>query len=369
MEDIFGQISNATMATAHQKIWDEVIKRLTWIANGSWLSGNLLKLDSETIWIPPQRPSGSGYSWSKHHLGIDSNFSDPVPLIQSYKLTQGTRLYKIAGLSLALFEEANKVGAEVLDYAKSLDAKLRKEFGIKFTGEFGIDTVKEEHADYPRLAIFICERQWLFSTNGLTLVKGVIQPDVPQSAHIMHGTYIVWSGPLANAEKRLLFVDALLTDNKKALKILEKIKPLKTAAEALGHGKNGLQMALNKADASEGKDVELDPTKLCYTALCHTLYFGGKTWKFHNGAKVVRVLIDAHQRGLEDIHIDEIEAALPSALHGLPLSQIFKSSAKDATWKDLVVAGHGKGFYRINPAYLENGIKEIRLGVPGTLKS
>jgi hypothetical protein len=110
------------------------------------------------------------------------------------------------------------------------------------------------------------------------------------------------------------------------------------------------------------KFPEEGKTKLRYTKQCHTVSCGKEKWAFHNGAQVIKVLIAAFKKGALEIHIDDIHEKLPEGLQGQPLSQIFKQRDKDAAWKKLIIQGlSGKGFYQLNPKYLENGIEEIDL--------
>lgn len=110
------------------------------------------------------------------------------------------------------------------------------------------------------------------------------------------------------------------------------------------------------------KTSEAGKTKLRYTKQCHTVSCGKEKWAFHNGSQVIKVLIAAFKKGVSEMHIDDIWESLPEGLRGQPLSQIFKQRDKDAAWKKLVVPGpSGKGFYQLNPEYLENGVEEIDL--------
>ena len=103
-------------------------------------------------------------------------------------------------------------------------------------------------------------------------------------------------------------------------------------------------------------------TQLCFTKLGHTVIFGKEKWMFHsNAAQVVRILIRAVQQGIPQVHIEEIHSSLPKEIQSQSLSQIFKKREKDAAWKKLVIPGSGKGFWQINPQYLENGVREIDL--------
>ena len=109
---------------------------------------------------------------------------------------------------------------------------------------------------------------------------------------------------------------------------------------------------------------ETGETRLCYSKLCHVVVFGKKKWSFHtNAAKVVRILVETYKRGLPEIHIDEIHSYLPKEIQSDSLSQIFKSH-KGESWKELVITGpSGKGFWQLNPKYLEKGVEEIDLGL------
>ena len=109
---------------------------------------------------------------------------------------------------------------------------------------------------------------------------------------------------------------------------------------------------------------ETGETRLCYSKLCHVVVFGKKKWSFHtNAAKVVRILVQTYKRGLPEIHIDEIHGYLPKEIQSDSLSQIFKSH-KGESWKELVITGiSGKGFWQLNPKYLEKGVEEIDLGL------
>jgi len=175
----------------------------------------------------------------------------------------------------------------------------------------------------------------------------------------------VWCGEETKVEHFLKIIDNLLMDTKAADGLEKRLEELKRATAELNTGKYGIQTAYHKMGAHDVGEADRDPTKLCYTPLCHSVFFGDETWTFHNGAQVIRVLVDAYIKGLEEIHIKEILQALPENFNNAPLSQIFKKTRKSAAWKKLVVDGpSGKGFYRLNPIYLENGVKEIRLGLP-----
>lgn len=351
--------------TLKEKLWSQIILRLTWVTNGCTSASYLLKQVPERIEIPPARPSGSIVTHSYQCIGLDSNFLPPVPALSSFKMARGSHAHKLVGLSIDLFEEANKAGSNVLKFAQTIEAKLKKEFEAKDVGHPGLARNLEEYADYPRLSIFISERLLGFQVNGLSdPVAGPSQSEGPAFAVIYHDGNTVWSGPAAKAESRLAFVDALLLDKAQGVKLGARLQKIGAAAKGLDLGKQGLQAAYHKLEEDEGRDFEIDPGKLCYTPLCHSVYFGGKAWAFHNGAQVVRVVVDAYLKGMTDIHIDDIRAGIPANLEGVPLSQIFKTNKKDAAWKELIVDGpSGKGFYRLNPAYVENGVKEIAVGL------
>lgn len=110
-------------------------------------------------------------------------------------------------------------------------------------------------------------------------------------------------------------------------------------------------------DTAEGK------AKLSYTKLCHMVSYGREKWSFHtNAAKVVKVFIRAYIKGVKEMHINDIHENLPEELQSQSLSQIFKKRDKDAAWKKLIIDGpSGRGFYQLNPKYLENGLEEIDL--------
>ena len=110
-------------------------------------------------------------------------------------------------------------------------------------------------------------------------------------------------------------------------------------------------------------DQDKDKPQLCHTKLCNSIFFGEEIWSFHsNSAQVVRVLIEAHKKGFKEIHMDQIHASLPKEIESQSLSQIFKRADGNTAWKKLVIQGpSGKGFYRINPDYLQNGVREISL--------
>jgi hypothetical protein len=116
-----------------------------------------------------------------------------------------------------------------------------------------------------------------------------------------------------------------------------------------------------RPDQETPQDKEKPP--LCHTKLCNSIFIGEEIWSFHtNAAQVVRVLIEAHKNGFKEIHIDEIHASLPKEIESQSLSQIFKRADGNTAWKKLVIQGpSGKGFYQINPAYLQNGVREISL--------
>jgi hypothetical protein len=111
------------------------------------------------------------------------------------------------------------------------------------------------------------------------------------------------------------------------------------------------------------KTSEEGKTRLRYTKLCYTVSYGREKWSFHtNAAKVVKVFIRAYKKGIQEMHINEIHENLPEELQSQSLSQVFKKRDKDAAWKKLIVDGpSGRGFYQLNPKYLENGLEEIDL--------
>ncbi len=110
--------------------------------------------------------------------------------------------------------------------------------------------------------------------------------------------------------------------------------------------------------------LEEGKTQLCYSKFCNVVVFGTVKWAFHaNAAKVVRILFEVYLKKLPEIHIGEIRSYLPEKIKSDPLNQIFKSH-KGKPWRELVIAGpSGKGFWQLNPKYLENGVKEIDLGL------
>ncbi len=115
---------------------------------------------------------------------------------------------------------------------------------------------------------------------------------------------------------------------------------------------------------NQGNSLGESKTQLCYSKLCNVVMFGKKKWSFHsNAAKVVRILFETFLKNLPEIHIDEIHAYLPKEIQSDSLSQIFKSH-KGESWHELVIAGpSGKGFWQLNPKYLENSVREIDLGL------
>lgn len=115
----------------------------------------------------------------------------------------------------------------------------------------------------------------------------------------------------------------------------------------------------NEAETTE----EQDKPKLRHTSLCNSVIYGKEIWTFHNNsAQVVQVLIKSYLNGLPDLSIREIHNNLPKEIESQSLSHIFKRADKNEDWKKLIVDGpSGKGFYRINPDYLNNGIIEIDL--------
>lgn len=108
--------------------------------------------------------------------------------------------------------------------------------------------------------------------------------------------------------------------------------------------------------------TETDKPCLCYTKLCHSVFYGDEIWSFHgNAAQVVQILIRAFLTGLKEVNIKDIHNSTPEEIESQQLSQIFKRADKNEDWKKLVVEGRVKGFYRINPEYLKNGVSEIDL--------
>src|SRR6266478_63763 len=120
MKDIYDEITGALAETPKNKIFREIALRLIKISNGCETSGGLLQRKTESVNVPPKRISGSGSIRSKYYIGLEPAFSEDIPLVQSYKLTRGTRLYKLVGLAIDLFDEARRISGEIEGYVRGI---------------------------------------------------------------------------------------------------------------------------------------------------------------------------------------------------------------------------------------------------------
>ena len=99
MDALYNAITGATRETLKDRLWQEVVLRLARVSSGCTLPGEMLRLDSKSVQVPPERPSGTPTSRIEYHIGLQPAFSQPLPVLAQYKLAHGLHLRNLVGMA------------------------------------------------------------------------------------------------------------------------------------------------------------------------------------------------------------------------------------------------------------------------------